>query len=189
MGKVTFLRYNLILKQSVYVRAHALANLHISLLSACTFDPLPEQSAAHHLQRTQPDEAALLLQKLLAFGIPISSQSRSQHRSVRGGLCKSEQGKDIACKKVRVRTQTDCTTSKEAISRVKAFSSLFSPTQGYLWVPVMHFPKNILFLPHLSPSTDKPPALQDEKEVLQGALKCLKCQITGLLSQIMSEIL
>lgn len=106
-----------------------------------------------------------------------------------GGVCKSEQGKDIACKKVRVRTQTDCTTSKEAISQVKAFSKLSSPTQGYLWVPVMHFSKNILFLPHLSPSTDKPPALQDETEVLQGALKCLKCQITGLLSQIMSEIL
>lgn len=52
----------------------------------------------------------------------------------------------------------------------------------------MHFPKNILFPPHLSPSIYKPPALQDETEVLQGP-KCLKCQITGLLSQIMAEVL
>lgn len=126
MVKLKYLRCNLILKQSGFVTAHSCANLHISLLSACTFDHLPEQSTAHHLQHAQPDEAALP---------SLPSKFQSPHGSYPNtiqfrGHCKSEQGKDIACKKVRMRTQTDCTISKEAISQAKAFSKLSSPTQG-----------------------------------------------------------
>lgn len=126
MGKLKFLRSKFSLKQSGFVRARAYANLRISLLTACTFGPLPKQSAADHLQP----------HNLMRLPCPLCLRKfQSPHGSDPGiaqfrGVFKSQQGKDIACKKVRVRRQTDCSINKETIIQAKAFSKLSSPKQG-----------------------------------------------------------
>lgn len=52
--KIKFLRLNLSLKQSGFVRAHAYATLCISLVTAYTFSPLPKKCAAGHLRPPKP---------------------------------------------------------------------------------------------------------------------------------------